>query len=69
MRARVMHNVEPKSVEKYLGVGDCGTFVPFRLGAGKVERNDTTFLVWTNLPADIKRFTMIYDFEVDPPSR
>ena len=68
LRARVVHNVEPKTVEKYLGVGDCGTFVPFRLGAGKADQNNTTFLVWTNLPAEIKRFTMIYDFEVDKQS-
>jgi hypothetical protein len=60
-----MHNVEPKNLEKYLGVGDCGTFVPFRMAAGKEEENNTTFLVWTNLPAEIKRFTMIYEFEVD----
>ncbi|MGH7886243.1 MAG: cytochrome c oxidase assembly protein [Candidatus Binatia bacterium] len=68
LRARVMHNVEPKTLEKYLGVGDCGTFVPFRLAAGKADENNTTFLVWTNLPAEIKRFTMIYDFEVDKQS-
>ena len=68
LRARVMHNVEPKTVEKFLGVGDCGTFVPFRLGAGKADQNNATFLVWTNLPAEIKRFTMIYDFEVDKQS-
>lgn len=65
LRARVMHNVEPKSLERYLGVGDCGTFLPFRLAAGKEDENRSTFLVWTNLPAEIKRFTMIYEFEVD----
>jgi hypothetical protein len=65
LRARVMHNVEPKSLEKYLGVGDCGAFLPFRLAAGKEDENRATFLVWTNLPAEIKRFTMIYEFEVD----
>ncbi len=69
LRARVMHNVEPKSLEKYLGVGDCGNFVPFRLAAGKEEENRSTFLVWTNLPAEIKRFTMIYEFEVDKQTR
>jgi hypothetical protein len=65
LRARLVHNVEPKSLEKYLGVGDCGNFVPFRLAAGKQDENRSTFLVWTNLPAEIKRFTMIYEFEVD----
>ena len=65
LRARVVHNVEPKILEKYLGVGDCGTFVPFRLAAGKQDENRSTFLVWTNLPAEIKRFAMIYEFEVD----
>ncbi len=65
LRARVVHNVEPKALEKYLGVGDCGNFVPFRLAAGKQDENRSTFLVWTNLPAEIKRFTMIYEFEVD----
>ena len=65
LRARVVHNVEPKTLEKYLGVGDCGNFVPFRLAAGKQDENRSTFLVWTNLPAEIKRFTIIYEFEVD----
>ena len=65
LRARVMHNVEPKSLEKYLGVGDCGNYVPFRIGAGKQDENSSTFLVWTNLPPEVKRFAMIYEFEVD----
>jgi hypothetical protein len=43
--------------------------VPFRLAAGKEEENRSTFLVWTNLPAEIKRFTMIYEFEVDKQTR
>lgn len=65
LRARVAHNVEPKSLEKYLGVGDCGSFVPFRLGPGKETQSSSTFLVWTDFPAETERFTMLYEFEVD----
>ncbi len=65
LRARVAHNVEPKNLEKYLGLANCGSFLPFRLGPGKEDQNNSTFLVWTNLPAEINRFTMIYQFEVD----
>jgi hypothetical protein len=67
VRARVAHRVEPASLEKYLGVGDCGTFVPFRLAPGRQHQNRSTFLVWTDLPAETKQFRMVYDFEIDQP--
>ena len=65
LRARVAHNVEPDFMAKYLGLGDCGSFVPFRLAAGKEEENSSTFLVWTDIPEQTDRFTLIYEFEVD----
>ena len=65
LRARVVHNIEPKSLEKYVGLGDCGTFVPFRLGPRKETENSSTFLIWTDFPNEIKHFAMIYEFEVD----
>jgi Cytochrome c oxidase assembly protein CtaG/Cox11 len=65
LRARVAHNIEPQVLEKYLGLGTCGAFVPFRLAAGQEKEDSSTFLVWTDIPAETERFTMIYQFEVD----
>jgi hypothetical protein len=67
VRARVAHRVDPVSLEKYIGVGDCGNYVPFRLAAGREDQNHSTFLVWTDLPVDTKKFRMVYDFEIDQP--
>ncbi|HXG50223.1 MAG TPA: cytochrome c oxidase assembly protein [candidate division Zixibacteria bacterium] len=63
--ARVAHNAEPKLMEKFIGLGDCGVFVPFRLAPGEEEENRSTFLVWTDMPREVDRFTMIYTFEID----
>lgn len=65
LRARVAHNIEPQVLEKYLGLGTCGAFVPFRLAPGQEKEDSSTFLVWTDIPAETERFTMIYRFEVD----
>ena len=65
LRARVSHNVEPQLMAKYLGLGDCGSFVPFRLAPGKEQESSATFLVWTDIPANIEQFKMIYEFEID----
>lgn len=65
LRARMAHNVKPQAFEKYLGLGTCGAFVPFRLAPGQEKEDSSTFLVWTDIPAETERFTMIYQFEVD----
>ncbi|MBI4526351.1 MAG: cytochrome c oxidase assembly protein [Deltaproteobacteria bacterium] len=65
--ARVAHTVEPEFMAKYLGLADCGAFVPFRLAPGEQEENISTFLVWTDMPEEIKEFKMIYTFEMEKP--
>ncbi|MDP2601379.1 MAG: cytochrome c oxidase assembly protein [Deltaproteobacteria bacterium] len=63
--ASVGHNVKPDFLAKYMGLGNCGTFVPFRLSPGAMRESSDTFLVWTDLPADTKQFTMIYEFKIE----
>ena len=63
--ARVAHTVEPEIIAKYMGLADCGAFIPFRLAPGQEQENRATFLVWTDVPDEMKRFTMVYQFEVD----
>jgi hypothetical protein len=61
----VAHNVEPEIMAKYMGLGDCGAFLPFRLSPGKEEENKSTFLIWTDIPETMKQFTMLYEFKVE----
>jgi cytochrome c oxidase assembly protein CtaG/Cox11 len=63
--ASVGHNVRPDFLAKYMGLGNCGTFVPFRLGPGAMRESSDTFLVWTDIPAETKQFTMIYEFKIE----
>lgn len=63
--ASVGHNVKPEFLAKYMGLGNCGTFIPFRLAPGAMRESSDTFLVWTDLPADTKQFTMIYEFKIE----
>ncbi len=63
--ASVAHNVKPDFLAKYMGLGNCGAFTPFRLAPGAMRESSDTFLVWTDLPADTKQFTMIYEFEIE----
>ena len=63
--ASVAHNVEPYFMGKFMGLGNCGTFVPFRLAPGAMRESSDTFLVWTDIPADTKQFTMIYEFKIE----
>jgi len=63
--AKVAHKVEPEVMAKHLGLVDCGAFVPFRLRPKEQQENTSTYLVWTDIPQDLKRFSIIYEFEVD----
>jgi hypothetical protein len=63
--ARVAHTVEPEIMAKYMGLADCGAFIPFRLAPGTEKENSSTFLAWTDIPKETRRLAMIYTFEVD----
>jgi cytochrome c oxidase assembly protein Cox11 len=63
--AKVAHNVEPEIMAKYMGMLDCGSFLPFHLGPKAEAENTSTYLIWTDIPKDLKRFTLNYQFEVD----
>ena len=63
--AKVAHNVEPQIVAKLMGMLDCGSFLPFRLGPGEESEATSTYLIWTDFPPGLKRFTVTYQFEVD----
>jgi len=63
--ASVAHNVKPDFMAKYMGLGNCGTFIPFRLAPGAMRESSDTFLVWTDIPAGTKQFTMIYEFRIE----
>lgn len=65
--SRVAHTVEPEIIARYMGLADCGAFIPFRLPPGKETENSATFLVWTDLPRQTNQFAMVYRFEVDKP--
>ncbi len=65
--ASVAHNVEPDFMAKYMGLGNCGAFIPFRLAPKAARENNATYLIWTDMPADTKQFTMIYEFRIEEP--
>jgi cytochrome c oxidase assembly protein Cox11 len=63
--AKASHNVEPEIMAKYMGMLDCGSFLPFHLGPGQKTENTSTYLIWTDIPGKIRRFTLTYQFEMD----
>lgn len=63
--ARVAHTAEPEIMAKFMGLRDCGAYIPFHLAPHKEKENSATFLVWTDIPAETKHFKMIYEFAVD----
>ena len=63
--AKVAHNVEPEIMAKLMGMLDCGSFLPFHLGPGEEAEATSTYLIWTDIPPGLKRFTVTYQFELD----
>ena len=63
--AKVAHNVEPQIVAKLMGMLDCGSFLPFRLGPGEESEATSTYLIWTDFPPGLKSFTVTYQFDLD----
>ena len=63
--AGVAHTVEPQFVAEFMGLRDCGAFIPFRLTPKTEKENSATFLVWTDMPNHVKEFAMVYEFAVD----
>ncbi len=63
--AKVAHKVEPEIMAKYMGMVDCGSFLPFRLAPDAEEENSSTYLVWTDIPKRLKSFTVTFEFDVD----
>lgn len=63
--AKVAHNVEPEIMAKLMGMQDCGSFLPFRLGPGEESEATSTYLIWTDVPPGLKSFTVTYQFELD----
>ena len=63
--AKVAHNVEPEIMAKLMGMLDCGSFLPFRLGPGQESEATSTYLIWTDIPPGLKSFTVTYQFALD----
>ena len=63
--AKVAHNVEPEIMAKLMGMQDCGSFLPFRLGPGEEAETTSTYLIWTDVPPGLKSFTVTYQFALD----
>ena len=63
--AKVARNVEPEIMAKLTGMQDYGSFLPFHLGPGEEVNTTSTYLISTDVPPDLKRFTVTYQFELD----
>ena len=66
LRTRIIHKVEPQELREYLDIIECALLLPTSVPAGQQAEYSTTYLVRGDLPESARKFTITYEFKIDP---
>ena len=66
LRTRIIHKVEPQELRQYLDIIECALLLPTKVAAGQQAEYSTTYLVRSNLPESARKFSITYEFKIDP---
>ena len=65
LTTRIVHKIEPAELSQYLDIVECALLLPVKLLPGKEADYSSTYLLRTDVPADLSQIKITYEFKLE----